>query len=179
MVQKRIDDYIKIYDNVIDIKFCNRLIDYYDNSNPVFVDSNYKPKFHHLVIDYGLSMELIPLIKPVLKSYFESLNSLEWIPLEYAYEEFRIKKYRKGTDDCFLNHVDVTDHASAKRFLSFFIYLNDVSYGGETEFVNLKKQIKPKAGRMLVFPPLWLFPHQGKPAISNDKYILGSYFHYI
>lgn len=178
MAQKRIEDYIKVYDDVIDIKHCRKLIEYYEKSTPEFVDNDFKPKFHHLVMDDGLSMELIPMIRPSLKSYMDALDCLQWFPSKYAYEEFRIKKYRKGTDDSFLNHVDVGDHASAKRFLAFFIYLNDVPTGGETHFTNLNKYVKPKAGRMLVFPPLWLFPHQGKPTISNDKYIVGSYFHY-
>jgi hypothetical protein len=55
-------------------------------------------------------------------------------------------------------------------------YLNDVEEGGETVFEGFI--IKPKIGSMLVFPPLWLFPHRGNPPISNTKYILSTYLHY-
>ena len=93
-------------------------------------------------------------------------------------EDFRVKKYRKGTDDRFSTHVDVGDHASARRFLAFFIYLNTIEEGGETAFPGIKT-VKPKCGRVLMFPPLWTFPHEGRPTISDHKYIVGSYLHYI
>jgi len=76
-------------------------------------------------------------------------------------------------------HVDVTDHASAKRFISFQIYLTDVKVGGETEFPTLDTKIKCKKGRLVMFPPFWMFPHKGNPPISNPKYLLGSYLHYL
>ena len=55
-------------------------------------------------------------------------------------------------------------------------YLNDVENGGETEFLNVS--IKPKAGTLVVFPPLWMFPHKGNAPISGSKYLLSTYLHY-
>jgi hypothetical protein len=55
-------------------------------------------------------------------------------------------------------------------------YLNDVDNGGETVFEELF--IRPKLGTMIVFPPLWMFPHRGNPPISNLKYIMSTYLHY-
>lgn len=68
------------------------------------------------------------------------------------------------------------DYATSRRFLSFFWYLNDVDQGGETVFDDLI--IQPKTGRMVVFPPLWMFPHKGCIPISNEKYLLSTYLHY-
>jgi hypothetical protein len=96
--------------------------------------------------------------------------------MNYAYEEFRIKKYNNDGQDAFDVHVDVMDHASAKRFLSFFWYLNDVEEGGETVFWNYK--IQPKAGTLVVFPPMWMFPHAGNEPTSGPKYLLSTYLHY-
>jgi hypothetical protein len=78
-----------------------------------------------------------------------------------------------------LDHVDVGDSISARRFLVFFVYLNDVAEGGETEFPTLDLQVSPKCGTILVFPSTWTFLHRGNVPISNDKYILGSYKHYV
>jgi hypothetical protein len=66
---------------------------------------------------------------------------------------------------------------TSRRFISFFWYLNDVAEGGETEFVDLT--IKPEAGKLVIFPPLWMFPHKGNPPISNEKYLLSTYLHYL
>ena len=108
------------------------------------------------------------------------------LPTTYGYEAVRIKRYYSNEYDRFDRHVDVMDYASARRFLAFFIYLNDVEEGGETEFVNLKKKgtyipykITPKAGRMVVFPPMFPWPHAGLRPVSNMKYLLHSYLHYV
>ena len=64
--------------------------------------------------------------------------------------------------------------------------MNDVDEGGETEFLNLYKPgtyipftVKPKRGRMLMFPPTWQYYHAGLKPISGMKYLLHSYLHYV
>ena len=74
----------------------------------------------------------------------------------------------------YINHH--VDRASGVRILTVFLYLNDVEEGGETVFDNL--EIKPKQGTLVVFPPLWMFPHRGNPPISGTKYLLSTYLHY-
>ena len=100
------------------------------------------------------------------------------LPEKSAWEEIRIKRYRTGVGN-FLDHVDVGDSISARRFLVFFVYLNDVDFGGETEFPTFDLQVSPECGTILVFPSTWTFLHRGNVPISNDKYILGSYKHYV
>ena len=113
-----------------------------------------------------------------VQKYMEDVDCRPYFPVKSALEQFRVKKYEKGTDDRFDKHVDVGDHASARRFLSMFWYLNDVEEGGETVFEN-GPTIKPKEGRLVMFPPLWLYPHEGKRTISDDKFIVSSYTHYV
>jgi hypothetical protein len=55
-------------------------------------------------------------------------------------------------------------------------YLNDVETGGETVFKDLI--IQPKKGTLLIFPPLWMFPHKGNAPIGESKYIMSTYLHY-
>ena len=56
-------------------------------------------------------------------------------PAQVNMEQVRIKKYEPNNKDEFKNHVDVGSYASARRFLVFFLYLNDTE-GGETVFTN-------------------------------------------
>ena len=90
-----------------------------------------------------------------------------------------MKKYVAEDDDRFDPHVDVGDHSSARRFLALFFYLNDVDEGGETWFTKMGIKVKPEAGRCLIFPPTWTYPHAGLPPLNTNKYIIGTYLHYI
>lgn len=102
----------------------------------------------------------------------------EW-PLNMAFEELRLKRYLPNDSDEFPDHVDVHDYASARRFLVAFLYLNDVAEGGATEFPAWEQAVRPTAGTLLMFPPLWPWLHAGRKPISGPKYILGTYLHYI
>ena len=94
-------------------------------------------------------------------------------------ENIRIKKYLPNDKDEFKIHVDVlrSRGLSAKRFLVFILYLNDVEEGGETHLIKQEIKIAPRAGRLLMFPPFWTHPHAGLKPISGPKYVMMSYLH--
>ena len=50
------------------------------------------------------------------------------------------------------------------------MYFNDINDSGETEFLYQKKRIKPKAGRVLIFPGSFTHLHRGNPPYK-PKYI--------
>jgi hypothetical protein len=62
------------------------------------------------------------------------------------------------------------------RIFTFLWYLNDVTEGGETEFIDGTK-IKPEAGKLLLFPATWVHAHQGVTPVSNTKYICTGWVH--
>ena len=90
----------------------------------------------------------------------------------------RLKRYLPNGVDQFGNHVDVADLESARRFLVFFLYLDD-NDGGSTTFPDYDVTSKCKKGSLLMFPPLWPWLHAGEKPIDKPKYILGSYLHYV
>ena len=178
-------DYISIYDNSLSEEVCDFLIEIYENNfnSHQYIDQNNRPKFTQLNLTQLASKNddtkrmhnfLLNTIIHYKNKYSEIIDS-ESFPKKFAFEEIRIKKY-KIREDLFDWHVDVKDYSSSKRFLSFLWYLNDVEDGGETKFSTFK--IKPKKGRLIVFPPLWMFPHSGMIPLSNHKYILSTYLHY-
>lgn len=67
-------------------------------------------------------------------------------------------------------HIDWSV-AVASRSLVVIWYLNTVEVGGETRFDYQELSVKPEVGKMLVFPPYWMYPHSGLPPVSNSKYI--------
>jgi hypothetical protein len=46
------------------------------------------------------------------------------------------------------------------RAFVFSIYLNDVEEGGETEFLHFSKRVKPKTGRIVIWPAAFPYLHQ-------------------
>ena len=130
-------------------------------------------------ITLNLQLKIYEILDATFEEYKRDVNIHQKVfPDNSVWEELRIKRYGTNTDN-FLDHVDVGNYDSARRFLVFFIYLNDVDFGGETEFPELNLTISPECGRILVFPATWTYLHRGNTPISNDKYILGSYKHYV
>lgn len=62
------------------------------------------------------------------------------------------------------------------RIFSIVLYLNDVEEGGETRFVNFDIDVKPKAGRIIIFPANYAFLHSALPPISNEKFAVVTWF---
>lgn len=85
-----------------------------------------------------------------------------------------MKRYRAGGAEKFQTHFDSVNEL-ANRYLVFLWYLNDVADGGGTDFPQLGLRVAARAGRLLVFPPYWMFQHQGEAPLSGDKYILSTY----
>lgn len=89
--------------------------------------------------------------------------------LEFRDRHPIVSRYPKG-----VGHMDVHNDlqpSSITRELTFVAYLNDVDIGGETHFPNQNMTVRPKKGRLVIFPPFWMFPHSSALAESNDKYV--------
>ncbi len=107
--------------------------------------------------------------------YNRALNQPIALPMTDKISELVIKHYKTTGQEGFQLHFDSIGE-KANRYLVFLWYLNDVAEGGGTEFPELGITVQAKAGRLVIFPPYWLFQHLGQQPISNDKYILSTYF---
>lgn len=67
----------------------------------------------------------------------------------------------------------------AATHLVFMTYLNNVSSGGETEFLHQELKIKPEKGLTLIWPADWTFTHRGLVSLHEEKYIITGWYHYI
>lgn len=181
-----LNDLIHVYENILDSNICNFLIDVFDQFPDKHErhDNDGKPNFtqFNLTKNRELSDEINQVHNHLIRKtieyrdkYYEFIDSRVF-PQEHAFEEFRIKKYNADGIDQFDTHVDVVDYGTARRYLSFLWYLNDVNEGGKTVFNEI--EIQPKQGTLMMFPPMWMYPHKGEPPISGSKYIISTYLHY-
>jgi 2OG-Fe(II) oxygenase superfamily len=69
-------------------------------------------------------------------------------------------------------HIDGGSHSFSHRQLVAIWYLNDVAGpGGETEFRYQDVAIRPRTGKLILFPPFWTHEHRGVTLEGGVKYL--------
>lgn len=173
-------DYIVTVDGALPPQHCRRLIDRFEAAEaPEVCQREGGHSFAQMDITTAWPDEhalLLPIFATHLQKYQQITNACFWPP-SIRFEHLRVKRYLPNGRDHFPPHVDVMDQAAARRFLAAFIYLNAPA-AGETVFPNLDLSIAPETGKLLAFPPLWLFPHEGRAPRLSPKYILHTYLCY-
>jgi len=185
-----LDKYVRVYDNILDTNLCRNILASSKDIKWERWDRGGRPQFdqfnmtaHAESTDHPndiwniIHAQIIESVKSVSNKYMEDVQCQQQWPYQNALEQVRLKRYQVEKNDRFDHHADVGDYATARRFLAMFFYINDVEKGGETTFPG--RSIQPKEGRCCVFPPMWMFPHTGVAPITNDKYIIGTYLHYV
>ena len=199
-------DFIRIYDNVVDQQYCDIVIKKFERDTKYHTKNAFSAEYDDHLDSFGgsrhedvskrsfteinvgelqdknnpnnwikIQKRFTDVALEYVKQYKKDCNVR--FPKHFKLETVRLKKYTPGGDE-FSDHVDVTRKWSSTRFLVVFGYLNTVAEGGQTRFSAEDYAVKPVAGRLLMFPPFWLFPHAGLRPISGPKYILGTYLHY-
>jgi hypothetical protein len=110
------------------------------------------------------------------KNYCEYTGALESLNKEKL--DYTVLKIQKTlpTEGYHIWHLEYGGQIdTSKRAFVFSIYLNDVEEGGETEFLHFSKRVKPKTGRIVIWPAAFPYLHRGNPPLSGEKYILTSW----
>ena len=178
-------DYIRVYDGALDAGFCAILIAGFEQmadaqrrngrgvraglDNSAWTEMNIGAFADKAFLGFFLAQ-----IETWLARYNADLGLGIPVPLRPKTDRLTLKRYRPGGEEGFQPHFDSID-AVAGRYMVFLWYLNDVADGGETEFCDIGRKVEARAGRLLMFPPYWMFQHAGLPPRSGDKYILSTY----
>ena len=177
--------YVQCFDNVIDPKMCAQMVDTFEKLSR-FHARNGRGAMGQLnqsawtelnvskVADAETELFFRNQVFRHLDLYNQLLNLTLPVPPRDRLENLRIKRYFVVGADQFQPHFDSIDYTS-NRYLVFLWYLNDVLEGGETDFPDLGLRVAARVGRLLIFPPYWMFQHAGLPPRSNDKYIISTY----
>jgi len=187
-----INNFIGVYDNYITQEECNKAIKLYEDQN----------KFNNTINRIG--GEKSPILQKQDQQFFAANGNVDfwWESLKPMILNFDIalKHYieNTGASDAYDGgpfnytclkiqktlptegyHVWHIEHGKGfeneARAFVFSIYLNDVEDGGETEFLHFSKRVKPKTGRIVIWPAGFPYVHRGNPPLSGEKYILTSW----
>ena len=187
-----ITNFIGIYDNYITPQECDKAIELYNNQN----------KFNKTV--NRISFEKASTLEKQDQQFFAEPATIDiwWESLKtmminfglafdhyventgargaydggpFHYTSLKIQK-TLPTEGYHIWHVEHgRGYENEPRAFVFSIYLNDVEEGGETEFLHFSKRVKPKAGRIVIWPAAFPYLHRGNPPLSGEKYILTSW----
>lgn len=177
--------YVQCFDGALTSDFCQRMIDSFNGLTRFHARSG-KGVMGQLEESAWTELNVTKVTDPSVEAFFrdqvmrylamynEHVTLTLPVPPRNRLENLRIKRYSVDAGDCFQPHFDAMDYCS-NRYMVFLWYLNDVSEGGETEFCDLGLRIGARQGRLLMFPPYWMFQHAGLPPLSNDKYMISTY----
>jgi hypothetical protein len=180
MPGKSLSDHVMVFNNALSREHCQALIGRFEST----------PEHEVCQLEAGFSFSqlnitqqwpdenqlLVPIFLAHFNRYQAALDARFW-PWRFCFEHLRIKRYLPNGRDRFPLHVDVMNQVAARRFMTAILYLN-APEGGETVFPSLDISIAPEPGKLIAFPPLWLFPHAGLAPKSSPKYILHTYLCY-
>ena len=177
------NNYIQIYKNAIDDSYCDELIKKFEsNQDQIEVHDQNPMSFSQINLNENLWKDDVDKLVKVFQKHIAQykkncdITNQMW-PNDFTYEHIRMKRYLPNDKDQFLPHTDANDYESSKRFLVFFIYL-DNNERGETAFPQLGIGSPCTKGSLLMFPPLWPWLHAGAKPINKAKYMIGSYLHF-
>ena len=186
-----INNFIGVYDNYITKEECNKAIKLYEEQNKFnntlnrigFEKSSVlKKQDQQFFANEGNIDVWWESLKPMMfnfdisfKHYIENTgaNDVYGVPFHFTCLKIQKTLPTEGYHVWHIEHGKGFDN-EARAFV-FSIYLNDVEDGGETEFLHFSKRVKPKTGRIVIWPAGFPYLHRGNPPLSGEKYILTSW----
>ena len=187
-----INNFIGVYDNYITQEECNKAINLYEeqdkfNNTLNRIGSEKSSILHKQDQQFFATPRNIDVwweeLKPFMfnfdvawKHYEQNVGARSSYGVDdFKYTNLKIQK-TLPTEGYHIWHLEHNKGFNNEpRAFVFSVYLNDVDEGGETEFLHFAKRIKPKTGRIVIWPAAFPYVHRGNPPLSGEKYIITSW----
>jgi len=194
MIKKEcsITNFIGVYDNYITKEECQKAIDLYDSEDKFNRTINrLDSEKMNVLLKQDQQLFCMPKniniwwdrLKPLIYNFDMAWRHYDKITgareslggTELFHTSLKIQKTLPG-EGYHVWHVEHNQgYENEPRAFVYTIYLNDVEEGGETEFLHFSKRVKPKTGRIVIWPAGFPYVHRGNPPILGEKYILTSW----
>ena len=184
-----IDNHIGIFKNFMPNNMIDNYVNYFNNcekQGAVYSREVDKTLVEDSSIDTirNINVPMTYNNKPFIDMFFQEIYPLYTQKYSYLKQlathnilEVKIQKTKIG-GGYHVWHCENSKMKSRNRILAFMVYLNDVTEGGETEFLYQKCRFKPEKNTLLVWPAQFTHVHRGNPPLSNDKYIITGWVEY-
>lgn len=185
------EDFIRVYDDFVDRSYCKEVIDYFEwcsdkNRTHGRRSSKINKEDESLILDNTISFsrDNCALVNTFSDRFFDLAYSeyTKEFPVLDGFDRHKIFTYKvQKTVPGAGYHVWHSESGSREfgtRIGVYILYLNDVTKGGETEFLYQRERIEPVVGRLVIFPSCYTHVHRGNPPLSGDKYIMTGWIEY-
>jgi hypothetical protein len=180
-----LNQYIRSYEHAFSDDFCDRVVGLFESDSNKqqrngasirsgLSESSWLELDLSACVDFNFRNVVLNCLRHYKTVYEKDCNIRPALPEPTDLAPLIVKRYDPGGSDRFQPHYDAIGPV-ANRYMVFLWYLNDVPQGGETEFVDLGIKSAAVKGKLLMFPPYWMYRHAGLPPVSNAKYILSTY----
>ena len=186
-----INDFIGVYDNYITKEECNKAIQLYEDQNKFNntinriggekasilqkQDQQYFAAHDNLNIWWESLKPMMLNFDLAWNHYIKNTGANDAYGVPFYFTSLKIQK-TLPTEGYHIWHIEHNKgYENEARAFVFSVYLNDVEDGGETEFLHFSKRVKPKTGRIVIWPAAFPYVHRGNPPLSGEKYILTSW----
>ena len=188
--QYYIDNHIGIFKNFMPDELINGYMNYFNNcekqgivfprkADETFVSDhafNTIMDAPHVPMTYNNKPFIDLFFKEAYPLYVQKYSYLKRLSTHNILE-VKIQKTKIG-EGYHTWHCENAEMKARNRILAFMVYLNDVTEGGETEFLYQKCRFKPEKNTLLIWPSQFTHVHRGNPPLSNDKYIITGWVEY-
>lgn len=182
---------IEEYSNAFSEEFCKNVIDIFERMHSerltVAQRSMNRNSDDRVMYDWSPHNQMHYYHHDVVKEFYQTLytNYLRYIE-KYQILSEMAPHSPKGmcvqrtseNQGYHLWHCESSSNASSSRMLAYTLYLNDITDGGETEYLYQKIKVKPKTGKLVIWPAFFTHPHRGNPTYSENKYIITGWYTY-
>lgn len=184
------ENFIGVVDNVLTPEVCMKCMEAFDRlhtkgmtfsrgESPPISKKDMSTSLAEMLLDGmpdDIYEKVVGAIKGHIINYIEKYevgmtNRNQYGDYPIIQQNFKVQR-TQPSEGYHVWHSENTQSEHYGRFLTWILYLNDVDEGGETELLYLSERIKPKEGRLAIFPAGWTHTHRGNPPLSNTKYII-------
>ncbi len=171
-----IEDFIGIFDTDVDVSVFREYYDWMERNNMAFnrrdadirVDAVTGMSFF-LTIKDGLPMEYSKefneTIGEALQIYEQEYNALKGFEFQQHYVNIQKTLPGQGYHKW---HCENKGDGNTRRVLATMLYLNDDFEGGE--FFLCGEDMELKRGHVIVFPSVFVYPHEVKRVTKGTRY---------
>ena len=120
---------------------------------------------------------ILAFAQECLNHYIKERKQAGAVPQFGMPEGYNLLRY-KPDEAYHAVHSDAGWPGLVHRHVTFGMFLNTVSEGGELEFPEHSLKIAPVEGRAVIFPANWTHAHRSLPA-TTDRYVFNIFYGFL